>query len=289
MIGFKYNNEIYYYQKNYQNDITGIYDSSYNLVVIYTYDAWGKILSVKDNNNEITDKNHIGIINPYRFRSYYYDEETSLYYLNSRYYNPKWCRFINADGIIGANQDIMSLNLYAYVSNNPCNGIDKHGTVIFRILFSIAVTKLKNTMKMFSKSIFERKDEEKYDSKSLLSKTIKKSKTTKNIINTNLEDFKNSSQKSKSYSSTGPTNFYGDFSDIDLALSVGSFNYDMTITDEEKNFVVDMTISDTYNFELWSKDRNFALINNMGFVLQDIGIIHPYYWESNFQIVVPKD
>lgn len=63
----------------------------------------------------------------------------------------------------------------------------------------------------------------------------------------------------------------------------------MTITDEEKNFVVDMTISDTYNFELWSKDRNFALINNMGFVLQDIGIIHPYYWESNFQIVVPKD
>lgn len=69
MIGFKYNNEIYYYQKNYQNDITGIYDSSYNLVVIYKYDGWGKVLSVVYNTT-----NNIGSINPFRYRSYYYDE-----------------------------------------------------------------------------------------------------------------------------------------------------------------------------------------------------------------------
>ena len=123
LIGFKYNNEVYYYQKNYQNDITGIYDSSYNLVVIYKYDGWGKVLSVVENTT-----NNIGSINPFRYRSYYYDEETSLYYLNSRYYNPEWCRFINADGIIGANQDILSLNLYAYVSNNPISNADDEGS-----------------------------------------------------------------------------------------------------------------------------------------------------------------
>ena len=50
-----------------------------------------------------------------------------MYYLNSRYYNPSWGRFINADGIIGANQDILGYNLYAYVSNNPINSFDVEG------------------------------------------------------------------------------------------------------------------------------------------------------------------
>ena len=128
ILGFKYNGLQYYYQKNYQNDIIGIYDSDYNLVVTYKYDAWGKVISVND-----TTENSIGTINPFRYRSYYYDEETKLYYLNSRYYNPEWCRFINADGIIGANQDIISLNLYAYVSNNVSNGSDEDGNYAIAI------------------------------------------------------------------------------------------------------------------------------------------------------------
>lgn len=128
ILGFKYNGLQYYYQKNYQNDIIGIYDSDYNLVVTYKYDAWGKVISVND-----TTENNIGTINPFRYRSYYYDEETKLYYLNSRYYNPEWCRFINADGIIGANQDIISLNLYAYVSNNVSNGSDEDGNYAIAI------------------------------------------------------------------------------------------------------------------------------------------------------------
>ncbi len=122
ILGFKYNGLQYYYQKNYQNDITGIYDSAYNLVVTYKYDAWGKVISVND-----TTENNIGTINPFRYRSYYYDEETKLYYLNSRYYNPEWCRFINADGIINANQDIYSLNMYSYTCNNPIVRIDPNG------------------------------------------------------------------------------------------------------------------------------------------------------------------
>lgn len=128
LIGLKYNNDTYYYVKNLQDDIIGILDSSYNQIVSYEYDSWGKILSVKDQEgNEIVNPTNIGIINPFRYRSYYYDNETGFYYLNSRYYNPEWCRFINADSIIGANWDIFGYNLYAYVSNNPVNNSDTSG------------------------------------------------------------------------------------------------------------------------------------------------------------------
>ena len=125
LIGFKYNNEVYYYIKNGQNDIIGILDNNYNKIVEYIYDSWGNILEIKDNSN-----NNIGLINPFRYRSYYYDNETKLYYLNSRYYNPLWDRFINCDGILGANEDILSYNLYAYCSNNPVNMIDPDGDFV---------------------------------------------------------------------------------------------------------------------------------------------------------------
>jgi len=127
-IGLKYNENVYYYEKNLQGDIIKILDDNNQVVVTYEYDAWGKIISIKDNaNTEITDETHIGHINPFRYRSYYYDKETGLYYLNSRYYNPTWGRFLNADGIVGANEDILSYNLYAYVSNNPINQNDYNG------------------------------------------------------------------------------------------------------------------------------------------------------------------
>lgn len=128
LLGFKYNNELYYYKKNYQGDIIGIYNSNYELIVKYRYDSWGNIISIKDNfNNDITDVNNIGLINPYRYRSYYFDRETNLYYLNSRYYNPKWGRFINADGLIGLKKERFAYNLYSYCSNNPVIAYDSDG------------------------------------------------------------------------------------------------------------------------------------------------------------------
>lgn len=131
LIGLKYNNDIYYYIRNLQGDIIGILNSNYEQVVSYEYDSWGKILGVKDNQgNEITSATHIGQINPFRYRGYYYDKETGLYYLNSRYYNPVWGRFLNADGTIGANGDILAYNLYAYVSNNPISNADPSGRFV---------------------------------------------------------------------------------------------------------------------------------------------------------------
>lgn len=128
-IGMKYNEDIYYYVKNLQKDIIGILNSNYEPIVNYEYDSWGKVVSIKDaEGNNITDSNHIGVINPFRYRSYYYDVETKLYYLNSRYYNPEWGRFLNADGILGANEDVLSYNLFVYVSNNPIVSVDPNGT-----------------------------------------------------------------------------------------------------------------------------------------------------------------
>ncbi len=128
IIGFVYNNNKYYYIKNLQKDIIGILNSSNDLLVSYEYDAYGNILSIKDSNNQnIVDQTHIGIINPFRYRGYYYDKETNLYYLNSRYYNPEWGRFLNADFAFGENKDIFSYNLFAYVSNSPITYIDVDG------------------------------------------------------------------------------------------------------------------------------------------------------------------
>ena len=129
LIGFKLNDEQYYYIRNGQNDIIGILDNSLNQVVSYTYDTWGKLISIKDGQgNDVTNNtNHIGYKNPYRYRGYRYDTETGLYYLQSRYYNPEIGRFINADGYLQTGQGLLDKNMYAYCQNNPINRIDIEG------------------------------------------------------------------------------------------------------------------------------------------------------------------
>ena len=122
LLGFVYENKTYYYHKNMFGDIIGILDSSYNEIVTYEYDSWGALVNITDNSNI-----NLGTINPFRYRSYYYDEESGFYYLNSRYYNPKMGRFINADNVLIANKNIVSSNLYQYVSNNPINYFDNTG------------------------------------------------------------------------------------------------------------------------------------------------------------------
>lgn len=128
IIGFEYNNKNYYYVKNQQSDIIGLLDDEFNKIATYTYDSWGKIISITDSDGtKITDKNNVALINPFRYRSYYYDSETGMYYLNSRYYHPDMGRFLNADRLLGANEDEVSYNLYAYTSNNPVSLIDVDG------------------------------------------------------------------------------------------------------------------------------------------------------------------
>ena len=110
----------YYYRFNLQGDVTGIYNSAGHLITEYTYDAWGKLL-------DTTGNTLIGLINPILYRGYYYDMETGLYYLNSRYYDPETCRFINADGLLSTGQGVLGYNMFAYCGNNPVNRADPTG------------------------------------------------------------------------------------------------------------------------------------------------------------------
>lgn len=128
IVGLNKNGIQYYYIKNLQEDIIGILDNSLQQIVSYKYDSWGNIISIKDlNGNEITNKNNIGIINPYRYRGYRYDAETGLYYIQSRYYNPEWGRFLNGDSYGGQIGELLSHNIYAYCLNNPINKADHNG------------------------------------------------------------------------------------------------------------------------------------------------------------------
>jgi RHS repeat-associated protein len=112
----------YYYTRNAQGDIIGLFDKTGTQVVSYIYDSWGKIISVTGRMAA-----SVGERNPYRYRGYRYDTETNLYYLNSRYYTPEWGRFINADAIGGKVGTLLSHNVFAYCFNNPVNMEDPSG------------------------------------------------------------------------------------------------------------------------------------------------------------------
>ena len=137
--GVKYNNAQYFYRKDAQGNIIAILDSNGNAVVYYEYDAWGNHAVVDANGNDVTSG--IGALNPFRYRGYYYDTETELYYLQTRYYDPELGRFISQDSLEYADPEtINGINLYAYCGNNPVMNVDPVGTfAILSFLFGLAI------------------------------------------------------------------------------------------------------------------------------------------------------
>ena len=106
-------------------------DSSGNIVVQYKYDAWGNHTVTDANGDAITDADHIGNLNPFRYRGYYFDRETGFYFLQSRYYDPEVGRFLNMDSIEYADpESVNGINLYSYCINDPVNYIDPFGTFV---------------------------------------------------------------------------------------------------------------------------------------------------------------
>ena len=131
-VGFKTGGKVYYYVYNLQGDVTHIVDESKNIAATYRYDPFGKILNLSSLTN-------IGKLNPFRYRGYYYDTESNLYYLNSRYYNPEIGRFINADGYVTTGQGVLSSNMFAYCMNNPVKYYDHSGTMTFGLYFGVGL------------------------------------------------------------------------------------------------------------------------------------------------------
>src|SRR5690554_1668106 len=96
-------------------------DKDGRIVVKYAYDAFGNIL-------QISGDEFIGKANPFRYKGYYYDDETGLYLLTTRYYNPEWGRFLSADDVSYLDPgSVNGLNLYAYCLNNPVMRVDPTG------------------------------------------------------------------------------------------------------------------------------------------------------------------
>ena len=134
--GIEYNGSAYYFLKNLQGDVIAIVNYEGEEVARYSYDAWGVCTVTMDNSGC-----NIANINPFRYRSYYFDKETGLYYLQSRYYDPEVGRFINADdaGYLMNQNGSTHHNLFSYCHNNPVNHTDFNGYIIWSTIFKFVL------------------------------------------------------------------------------------------------------------------------------------------------------
>ncbi|MGN0569164.1 MAG: amidase domain-containing protein [Candidatus Fimenecus sp.] len=129
-LGFILNGTQYFYMTNQMGDVICITEANGNIFCEYVYDEWGKVIAINyvDENN--AQQIAVATANPLRYRGYYYDIETGYYYLQSRYYDPDICRFINADipeiAQMSKNNSAGS-NLFAYCNNEPINHVDYDG------------------------------------------------------------------------------------------------------------------------------------------------------------------
>ena len=111
-----FNGSSYRYMYTLQGDVYGLTNENNSWVVFYRYDAWGKPIGIGG-----SLANTLGMLQPFRYRGYVFDEETGNYYLRSRYYRPEWGRFVSADSRL-------TINLYTYCKNSPICRLDKNGT-----------------------------------------------------------------------------------------------------------------------------------------------------------------
>ena len=136
---------VFYYYYNAQGDVMGLRNTSGQSVVQYTYDSWGKLLSTSG-----TMAGFINPYNPFRYRGYFYDEETGFYLTGTRYYDPEIGRFINADGYVSTGQGLLGTNMFAYCENNPVNRADPTG-----MFWKEIGNAIKKTVERVAKAIVE--------------------------------------------------------------------------------------------------------------------------------------
>ena len=124
VIGLRYNGNDYFFRRTVNGDIIAILNTYGEVVVTYEYDPWGNILSTSGSMAAT-----LGADNPFRYRGYYYDNESGFYYLQSRYYDPVTGRFLNADdtAYLGVTETTSGYNLFSYCNSNPVYYKDSFG------------------------------------------------------------------------------------------------------------------------------------------------------------------
>ena len=124
----------YFYRRNLQGDVTAIYNREGNRVGEYAYDAWGNCTILYGASNDLVSNN------PIRYRGYYFDAESGFYFLNARYYNPQWRRFISPDSTDYLDpESVNGLNLYAYCGNDPVNYADPSGNFAISLVAGLVI------------------------------------------------------------------------------------------------------------------------------------------------------
>ena len=151
-IGLQYRNktygtytfDTYYFEKNLQGDIIAIYTENGTKIGSYTYDAWGNCTISTESGTTTIQKRIVRTLNPFRYRGYYYDTDTGLYYVSSRYYDPRIGRWISPEpnvyeGEFDKNAGLIGYNVYAYCANNPVNNLDPTGEFVISTAVLIGI------------------------------------------------------------------------------------------------------------------------------------------------------
>ena len=154
--GFILNNEkVYLYLKNGQGDITAIVDENGEILVRYEYNAWGAVEFIVPFGVDPAVTSILATVSPFTYRGYCYDYDIGMYYLQSRYYDPEICRFINADSTdyLGATGTVLSYNLFAYCENDGVNYVDSTGEIRYTLKSSYLTKRANNFTWCFQVSI----------------------------------------------------------------------------------------------------------------------------------------
>ena len=291
---FSYNGTMYFYVKNLQGDVIRIIDLAGTEVASYVYDAWGNI---KDTKGEPT----IREINPIRYRGYVYDTETSLYYLQSRYYDPFTGRFLNADDTHYIMFPSLMANLYTYCDNNAISNTDTNGKTAWLWMLGLYAVKKSMPLQFYFHSILNRQrykcydfsDNSMYADKILGSMAYYNFKKKYHIINLYpaLERMYHQNRLYMIYNGTFDPYYTGE---RDLYLSIGQCKvnicyviYGNVNKRHDIAYSVTVTFTDDYDFEHWTKSKKNLLtmcINNiLGYYPQSLGLIVPYSWRIQYK------
>ena len=291
---FSYNGTMYFYVKNLQGDVIRIIDLAGTEVASYVYDAWGNI---KDTKGEPT----IREINPIRYRGYVYDTETSLYYLQSRYYDPFTGRFLNADDTHYIMFPSLMANLYTYCDNNAISNTDTNGKTAWLWMLGLYAVKKSMPLQFYFHSILNRQrykcydfsDNSMYVDKILGSMAYYNFKKKYHIINLYpaLERMYHQNRLYMIYNGTFDPYYTGE---RDLYLSIGQCKvnicyviYGNVNKRHDIAYSVTVTFTDDYDFEHWTKSKKNLLtmcINNiLGYYPQSLGLIVPYSWRIQYK------
>ena len=300
--GIIYNQQAFYFLKNLQGDVISITNASGTTVANYTYDAWGACTISSD-----TSGCNIATINPFRYRSYYYDDEIGMYYLQSRYYDPVVGRFLNSDKpeiiqLSALGNDDSNINLFAYCLNSPGVYGDYTGNIpqlilaiaLLCTLLFIKTFELSITMYLYAAITAHFCDN--LDLSPWWNRTggfMKKRLENSEVIKKRIESYIKS-MSGESYSKKEPIYFSPkttNAADMDLGLSVGHAD-DFRLTVQKTNkkmwfsskykYIVKIEMSDTYDFAKFdAKEKGVlvTLINNvLGYYPLEWGLLKIYNW-----------